>query len=73
MSAVLFLSCLFGSEGGIGLLGLVADFLSCLFGSEANAGMERKAFPFLSCLFGSEEMEMQINSRKLVSKLPVRQ
>ena len=50
----IFLSCLFGSEHGVGTALLAAAFLSCLFGSELFFSVFVYAGHFLSCLFGSE-------------------
>ena len=68
-----FLSCLCGSEGIGEFQRRMLVFLSCLCGSEERERQEDNDAPFLSCLCGSEDQGATLETRKCLSKLPVRQ
>ena len=54
-------------------LARVGLFLSCLCGSERPVATKRDPSLFLSCLCGSELWRRYVDTKRIVSELPMRQ
>ena len=71
--ALVFLSCLYGSELSQRFMQGVGFFLSCLYGSEHGHDCFLGYPQFLSRLYGSEQKYHRQTATFSVSELPVRQ